>query len=116
MEVVQKWFFPGIAGLALMLFQPLCAQKEGAVWYFGQNAGLDFNQYYPKPLTDGKITTREGVATICDKDGQLLFYTDGQTVYNRNHDVMMDGDGLFGDVSSTQSSIIVPRPGSVTQY
>ncbi|MFH0762159.1 MAG: gliding motility-associated C-terminal domain-containing protein [Bacteroidota bacterium] len=94
----------------------LPAQKEGAIWYFGQNAGLDFNQFYPKPRTDGQIKTREGVASICDKNGNLLFYTDGQTVYNRLHQIMEEG--LFGDASSTQSSIIVPKPGSgdPTQY
>ncbi len=99
-----------------VIFGNLMAQKEGAIWYFGQNAGLDFNQYYPKPLTNGKTETREGVATICDKEGNLLFYTDGQTVYNRNHQMMANGDGLFGDISSTQSSIIVPKPGKPLEY
>jgi len=111
---VQKRFLFSLASLVILLVQPAFAQKEGAIWYFGQNAGLDFNQYYPKPLTDGKIETREGVATICDKDGQLLFYTDGQKVYNRKHVIMLNGDNLFGDVSSTQSSIIVPKPGPGT--
>ncbi len=115
-QVVKRRLCVGLIGLALMLGPTLFAQKEGAVWYFGQNAGLDFNQYYPRPLTDGKINTREGVATICDKDGQLLFYTDGQTVYNRNHEIMANGEGLYGDASSTQSSIVVPKPGSTTEF
>ncbi|MFA6126245.1 MAG: gliding motility-associated C-terminal domain-containing protein [Bacteroidales bacterium] len=113
---MQKWLSIVFIGLAFLLFEPLYAQKEGAIWYFGQNAGLDFNQYYPRPLTDGQINTREGVATICDKDGGLLFYTDGQTVYDRSHKIMDNGEGLYGDKSSTQSSIVVPRPGSTTQY
>jgi gliding motility-associated-like protein len=113
---VHKGFVVFVLGCICLFSQSLHAQKEGAVWYFGQNAGLDFNEYYPRPLTDGQITTREGVASICDKDGQLLFYTDGQKVYNRNHAIMDNGDGLFGDASSTQSSIIVPKPGSTTEY
>ena len=109
--------FPAVLGcLFLLIIQPLQAQKEGAVWYFGNRAGLDFNLQYPRPLTDGMIDTREGVATICDKDGKLLFYTDGQTIYNKHHVIMDNGDGLLGDASSTQSSIVVPRPGSTTQY
>jgi gliding motility-associated-like protein len=92
------------------------AQKEGAVWYFGDYAGLDFNQNNPTPLTDGQINTREGVATICDRDGKLLFYTDGATVYNRDHGVMQNGMNLFGNTSSTQSSIVVPWPGSATKF
>jgi len=113
---VQKQVFLGVLGLLLLLFQPLHAQKEGAVWYFGQNAGLDFNKYYPTPLTGGKINTREGVASICDKDGNLLFYTDGQTVYNSNHETMRNGLLLFGNTSSTQSSIVVPWPNSPKKY
>lgn len=103
--------------ILILLFtgSPLPAQKEGAIWYFGQNAGLDFNDYSPVPLTNGKIDTREGVATICDKDGKLLFYTDGQTVFNRYHQIMANGEGLFGNISSTQSSIIVPKPGQTVQ-
>jgi len=113
---VQKWIFLSIAGLALLLFEPLCAQKEGAVWYFGSKAGLDFNLQYPRPLTDGQIDTHEGVASICDKEGKLLFYTDGQTVYDRTHQIMVNGEGLYGDMSSTQSSIVVPKPGSATLF
>lgn len=113
---MPKRFFIVLVGLALLLSQPIHAQKEGAVWYFGQNAGLDFKANYPTPLSNGQIKTREGVATICNKDGDLLFYTDGQTVYDSTHQIMMNGEGLYGDASSTQSSIIVPRPGSGTQY
>ena len=49
------------------------AQKEAAIWYFGESAGLDFNSGIPVTLTDGKLTTNEGCATISDKDGKLLF-------------------------------------------
>ena len=95
---------------------PLAAQKEGAMWYFGHHAGLDFTRHYPKPITDGKIYTREGVASIADKDGNLLFYTDGSNVWNKNHQIMDNGLGLFGNTSSTQSSIIVPTPGKQYEY
>ncbi|MHA1342163.1 MAG: hypothetical protein ACTSO2_19505, partial [Promethearchaeota archaeon] len=58
----------------------------------------------------------EGCATISDKFGHLLFYTDGITVWNKNHRVMKNGEGLFGHVSSTQSAIIIPNPGKKNQY
>ncbi|MFA5815527.1 MAG: gliding motility-associated C-terminal domain-containing protein [Bacteroidales bacterium] len=113
---MQKWSFLGIAGLALLLFQPLCAQKEGAVWYFGNHAGLDFKEQYPKPLAVGQTNSSEGVSAISDKDGNLLFYTDGQIVYTSSHQVMTNGQGLYGNNSSTQSSIIVPWPNHPRQY
>lgn len=85
-------------------------------WYFGSNAGITFNSGAPVALTNGALLTTEGVATISDNSGNLLFYTDGVTVYNRNHLVMTNGTGLFGDASSTQSAIIVQKPGSINIY
>ncbi len=62
------------------------------------------------------MDTKEGCATICDKNGNLLFYTNGITVYNRNHQVMLNGTGLASHISALQSSIIVPWPGNPTLY
>lgn len=92
------------------------AQGEANFWYFGSKAGLDFNSGAPVVKTDGQLQTFEGNATISDASGQLLFYTDGITVYNKNHTVMLNGTGLWGDPSSTQSATIVPKPGSITEF
>ncbi len=56
--------------------QPLLAQngqKETNIWYMGEYIGLDFNSGTPVPLNDGIIATDEGVATISDANGSLLF-------------------------------------------
>jgi len=50
------------------------AQGEANVWYFGENAGIDFNSGVPVALTDGQLDTLEGCATISNGAGQLLFY------------------------------------------
>ena len=95
----------------LLVFAMAYGQDETANWYFGRGAGLQFNNDGSvTPLTDGKITTEEGCASISDKSGNLLFYTDGITVYNKSHEIMLNGTGLYGDPSSTQSAIIVPDP------
>jgi len=92
------------------------AQNEGNIWYFGWGAGLDFNNGVPVPLGDGQLNTLEGCATIADNNGDLLFYTDGMTVYNKNHTIMPNGTWLLGHSSSTQSSVIVKKPASSTIY
>jgi gliding motility-associated-like protein len=88
------------------------SQQEASIWYFGQNAGLDFNSGSPVPLLDGQLSTDEGCATLSDFNGNLLFYTDGMKVYNRNHIIMPNGNDLLGHSSSSQSATIVPKPGS----
>ncbi|MBU0764238.1 MAG: hypothetical protein KJ607_05330, partial [Bacteroidetes bacterium] len=86
------------------------------IWYFGDHAGIDFNTGVPVALTDGQLNTAEGCAVICNSSGDLLFYTEGTTVWNKNHVVMQNGTGLLGHFSATQSSIIVPYPQSDSLY
>jgi gliding motility-associated-like protein len=78
--------------------------------------GLDFNSGAPVVLKNSKMDTREGCSSVSDKDGNLLFYTDGITVWNKNHAEMSNGTGLLGNSSSTQSSVVVKKPGSDNLY
>ncbi len=102
--------------LLLLNTMILFAQKEASIWYFGENAGLDFRSGTPVALTDGRLSTQEGCATICDRKGNLLFYTDGITVWTKNHSIMTNGTGLYGGYSSTNSAVIVPKPGDEDLY
>ena len=102
-----------------MLASSSFSQKEANWWYFGDKAGLDFNRMVaglPTPVANGAMVTQEGCASISDGNGNLLFYTDGKTVWNRNHTIMTNGTGLLGNFSSTQSAVIVPFPGSSSKY
>jgi hypothetical protein len=99
---------------ALMLLfasLPLFAQGPSSYWYFGQGAGLRFTNYTAVPDTLGKLFTAEGSAVISDQSGNLLFYTHGTTIWNKNHQVMPNGSGLYGGAgTTTQSSIIINVP------
>ena len=108
--------FLTILVISLLVKGSFFAQNEGNIWYFGQNAGIGFNGGVPVALTNGALSTFEGCATISDSIGNLLFYTDGTTVWNKNHIPMPSGFGLDGDNSSSQSSIIVKKPNSSTIY
>lgn len=92
------------------------AQGEANFWYFGENAGLNFNDCTPQAITDGELNTIEGCSTFSDPDGNLLFYSDGSTVWNRNHQVMPNGQNMLGNASSSQSAMIIPKPGSSNIY
>lgn len=93
------------------------AQKQANIWYFGIKAGLDFNSGTPVPITNGQTyspdgTSVEGTSVISDSAGALLFYTNGMKIWNKNQQVMPNGNGLLGNFSSTQGALIVPQPGS----
>lgn len=91
------------------------SQKGNNIWYFGEYAGLDFNQGPPVALTNGQLHTIEACASVADDNGSLLFYTDGMTVWNKQHAVMLNGSGLGGEPSATQT-IIVQKPGNDNVY
>jgi hypothetical protein len=107
-----------ILNILLIIIPLLCsAQKQGNIWYFGDHAGLDFNSGIPIPLTNGQTysedgTTIEGSSVISDSSGSLLFYSNGNKIWNKNQQVMPNGDSLLSDFSSTQAALIIPQPGS----
>lgn len=91
------------------------SQGEADKWFFGTNAALDFSGGSPVAIS-GSLSTSEGCASISSASGNLLFYTNGVSVWDRSHSVMLNGNGLMGDISSTQSALIVPNPASNSQY
>ena len=99
------------------------SQREAANWFFGDKAGIEFtadnairviSAANPNPIA---MVTNEGCSSFSDFNGNLLLYTDGRNVWDKNHVLMPNGNysagtGLFGDPSSTQSGIIIPKPGN----
>lgn len=87
---------------------------------------MDFNYTPPTFSLDSFLSdiTRAG---ICDTGGQLLAYTDGCRVYNRNHALMPNGDTLSpgkvfnsfcdeGGYPLWQGCLFLPKPGSSNLY
>ncbi len=94
----------------------ILAQEESNNWYFGLFAAISFSTDPPTVLSTSQMATSEGCASISDEDGALLFYTDGLTVFNANHQEMLNGAGLLGGGSSSQSAIIVQAPENSNLY
>ncbi|HEY5692082.1 MAG TPA: PKD domain-containing protein [Cyclobacteriaceae bacterium] len=91
-------------------------EQRANIWYFGNQAGIDFNPLPnpPVPLDDSAMDAPEGTSTISDRNGNVIFYTDGDKVYDRTHTEIATGIG--GDPLSAQAALIVPVPGDETIY
>lgn len=102
--------------------------RRDAIWCFGDSAGIDFNHAGGPLLFTSMVKGRGSCCSIADSSGQLLFYA--QTAYlplyyggshrlgvifNRNHQVMDNGDTLVGDVWYYEM-VIVPDPGNPMRY
>lgn len=103
------------ASFVLTLFEE---EKQGAnFWYFGDGAGIDFNgENGPVPVTDGAIEAEEGCATVSDDNGDLLFYTNGDVIWDSEHNVMANGTNLGGDPMASQGVLAVAHGADPSLY
>ncbi|MBI2268974.1 MAG: SprB repeat-containing protein [Bacteroidetes bacterium] len=109
--------FTAFVSLLIISTSSLYAQKEANRWYFGHGAGIDFSSGIAVPVTNGAQSVTENSSSICDKStGDLLMYTDGDTVWNKNHLPMANGMGLKGGNSCFQGVLIVPLPQNDSLY
>jgi len=121
----------------LLFVQLVYAQKHDNIWFFGAGGGnqspsndsfgitlLDFTPHgFPLVINRQDIganffTTN---ATFCDSAGNLLFYTNGDHIYNRNHQIMSGGNHLATNIDGwgyrlPQGAIALPYPGHLNQY
>ena len=107
--MLKKLFFLTVLLLPCI---SLAQDKEASYWYFGYFSGLHFNTD-PSALTNGKLNIEEGTAVASDKDGNVLFYTNGVTIWSARsepHTIMRNGTELNGGDNSTQSALIIPNP------
>lgn len=95
------------------------AQKEANHWFFSPRGYIDFNQSPPYhtmlPPLDYHIYG-QFFAGISNSSGDLLFYTDGRSFFNSRNEIMVNGQGTYGESRSFQTNIIIPKPGCENTY
>ncbi|UPQ80568.1 T9SS type B sorting domain-containing protein [Flavobacterium azooxidireducens] len=77
---------------------------------------MNFSDGLFQVLNDGSMDTPAGCASISDKDGNLLFYTNGRVVWNRNHEIIEDAFYLANEIEDIQTTIIIPKPNDESTY
>ncbi len=87
-------------------------------WYFGDAAGLDFDVAgSAAPVAaSGAGSSSEGTTVVTDTSGELLFWANGTTVYNRDQAAMPNGTELTGNISATQTVAAFPALGYPGRY
>jgi len=122
-------------------------RKENNIWVGSVNlaqnpilpgGAIDFNSGSPQAYETAyssvvPYTDYSGGASVCDAHGNLLFYTDGTIIWNRNHAIMPGGhdinnngnmapntwfiDPAFGQSAFNRDGVvIIPMPGSSHKY
>ena len=105
--------------------------KENSNWVFGSYTGISFNNNTVSPITSG-LSGRgawiEGTASVSDSNGNLLFYSSADSIWDKTGHVMPNGyelmhfyyapghDTNYSGYSTTQGSLIIPVIDSPQQY
>ncbi|UII27646.1 hypothetical protein LVD15_04260 [Fulvivirga maritima] len=93
------------------------AQKEANNWYFGDRAAVTFSSNELQSVNSSQMTSIGATSSWSNsKTGALLFYSNGLQVWNSNHNIMPNGNGLIGSSNSTNTSYVVPVPNSQTKF
>ena len=94
--------------VVLLLSLASFAQKENNIWPIGYHAGIDFNSGSAVTVKTN-IVTMNCSASICDATGQLMFFTSGDTIWDKNGHAMPNGYDLIGTRTAIRgAALIVP--------
>jgi len=92
------------------------SQREADVWYFGEQCGLNYNSGVPEVLHNGHTyETYGGVGTMSDSLGNLLLYSEGDTIFTSKHLPMENGVDFINGWGH-QSNLIIQWPESDSLY
>ena len=93
----------------------IIGQKEADNWIFGQWAGLNFTTGEPVPWLPLNYDPNGGGfnhgMTMSNCNGNLLFYSSHNRVWNREGEIMPNGEGIIGELGWEQNYVAFPKPG-----
>lgn len=119
--------------LSLFVFNSIISWSQYEnVWMLGCSnpvgVGLDFNSGTPVEVRSGFSGFGEAAASVCDEQGALRFYTNGNQIWDRNHNLMPNSSNITGHPigiggwvgvvtgSTSQGALIVPVPFDADRY
>jgi len=102
-----------------------CTSCQGRYWYIGSffapRYGLDFTNGAPELIPLTEQFTSESTSVITDENGEVLFSTNGKSVWNKNNELLLSLDALqfntplSGNRSATHT-LVLPQPGNDSLY
>ena len=115
----------------LLLSNYICtAQQYDKVWALGSpvsTMGFDGDSIVLSNLENPSTLSFITIGSVCDSNGNFLFYSNGLAVYNRYGNIMPNGDSLsypseyYSQVEpqgmpSREGVVILPKPNDTNQY
>ena len=92
--------------ILLFVTNYLFAQKETLI--FGYGGGIEFSKEGIKELKGVQLSSPEACACVSDENGNLLYYSDGNTIFNAQHKAIPNGQKLIAHKSAAQGVLMLP--------
>ncbi len=110
-----------ITGLIILLPFLGFSQGEFNNWYFGwtppMGTGVTFNSGFPVTIPNGVMISAGTPITVSDSVGSLLFFSNGNQVWNKNKTLMPNGSGLLAQNSGfLQPVLATPKLDDDSSY
>lgn len=84
-------------------------------WAIGNGVGLSF-QNNSVTQFQSQMNCSDIGTTLSEAFGNMLFYCNGTTVYDKNNNVMANGTGLLGDITGGLAALIFSQPEIMFYY
>lgn len=99
-------------------------QNQRMIWALEDSIILDFSGASPAISLGGNMhglisfgsSFLESCTSICNDVGELQFSSNGEEIWDRNHQVMPNGNNMLGHYSTNQGSLAFPDPGDDSTY
>ncbi len=113
---IGRWFFSLSVVVLCHGHLPVFSQHEWDNWLFGNQTGITFKFGPPQGLPTNHLSTQRNTVSVSDSLGNLLFYSNGHQVLNREHNIMSNGNDLHGNIDCDKSVGVVQKLDDDSSY
>src|SRR5690606_4920292 len=106
-----------LLGTALSSFAQSYLQQQNSHW-LTSGEGIRFVNNLPQSVSSSwqGLSLSQGCASISDEEGNLLFYSDGNVVWDKNNDVMLNGWDINNNNNLAPNSFYIDPTFSISSY
>ncbi len=86
-------------------------------WFFGSSIGIQFKGgNTPQLISGNNLSTERSSAVYTDRNGVLKLYSNGQSVWNQNGNIIAGAERLINSFDPEYPGLIIPIPESETDF
>ncbi|NCA77010.1 MAG: hypothetical protein EOM90_11820 [Alphaproteobacteria bacterium] len=113
---IGRWFFSLSVVVLCHGHFSVFSQHEWDNWLFGNQTGITFKFGPPQGLPTNHLSTQRNTVSVSDSLGNLLFYSNGHQVLNREHNIMPNGNDLHGNIDCDKTVGVVQKLDDDSSY